>query len=154
MASDINLVTRAIEQQFAAIEQQIFCADMFSPWRGSFEVKKVYVSKENADIKLDLDVRLAHWPEGVSVKVYKHKALAVLPYVKDESVVRENLGTEPMPAKFWKESFYFSRRIDLDEGRYVLREGNEMTMANGQQCLDMLKAFIIEIEEILAEAKS
>jgi len=149
MTAEINRVTRAIEQQFAAMEQQILGADMFAAWRGSFEIRKVIVTKENADIKCDLDVRLSHWPEGVEIKLYKHKALAVLPAVKDESVVREYLAIEPMPAKFWKDCFYFSHRTDLDDARYVLREGNEMTMADSQRCLEMLKGFIEEIEAIL-----
>ncbi len=152
MTNDINSITQSIEQKFGEIEHQIFSGEMFSHWRGAFEVKKVYIKKENADIKCDLDVRLAHWPEGVFVKVYKHKALAVLPYVKDESVVREHLKIEPVPCKFWKDAFYFSHIDDLDEGRYVLRQGNDMTEADGRQCLDMLKAFIEEIEGILQQS--
>ena len=61
------------------IERQIFEGDMFSAWGGGFQVKKTYIQKENSDIKCDLDVRLEHWPEGVEVKLYKHKTLAVLP---------------------------------------------------------------------------
>ncbi|WP_027855932.1 hypothetical protein [Marinobacterium jannaschii] len=149
MSNDINQITQEIERKFDGIEQQIFAGEMFDQWRGSFEVKKIYVKKENADIKLDLDVRLMHWPEGVVVKVYKHKALAALPYVKDEAVVREHLKSEPQPAKFWKDAFYFSRRTDLDNGRYVLRDGNAMTDADADICLQMLKTFIEEVESIL-----
>ncbi|MEH6578932.1 MAG: hypothetical protein V7731_17860 [Amphritea sp.] len=149
MSNDINLITQQIETKMDAIESQIFSGDMFAQWRGSFEVKKVYIKKENADIKCDLDVRLQHWPEGVVVKVYKHKALAVLPSVNDENIAREHLKKEPMPSKFWKDTFYFSHRTDLDEGRYVLREGNDMTDADGNTCLEMLKGFIEEVEGIL-----
>jgi len=149
VSNDINQITQEIERKFDGIEQQIFAGEMFAQWRGSFEVKKTYVKKENADINLDLDVRLMHWPEGVVVKVYKHKALAALPYVKDEEVVREHLKSEPQPAKFWKDAFYFSRRTDLDDGRYVLREGNDMTDADAETCLQMLKEFIEEVESIV-----
>lgn len=149
MSNTINQITQAIEDKFSTLEATLFSGEMFANWRGSFEVKKVYLKKEGADIKCDLDIRLSHWPEGVFVKVYKHKALAVLPYVKDEAVVRAHLKTEPVPCKFWKDAFYFSHIDDLDEGRYVLREGNNMTDADGQQCLDMLKTFIEEIESIL-----
>ena len=149
MSNDINLITQAIEEKFSNIEASIFSGDMFAQWRGRFEVRKTYVRKENADIKCDLDIRLSEWPEGVFVKVYKHKALAVLPYVKDEAVVREHLKAEPVPCKFWKDAFYFSHIEDLDEGRYVLREGNDMTDTDGEQCLAMLKTFIEEIEGIL-----
>jgi len=151
VSNDINLIAQHIEAKFDEIESQIFSGELFTPWRGTFEVKKVYIKKENADIKCDLDVRLQHWPEGVVVKVYKHKALAVLPYVKDETVAREHLKLNPMPAKFWKEAFYFSRRTDLDEGRYVQREGNEMTDADTGTCLQMLRAFIEEINSILQD---
>lgn len=149
MSNDINLITLHIENKFDEIESQIFKGELFAQWRGSFEVKKVYIKKENDDIKCDLDVRLKHWPEGVVVKVYKHKALAVLPYVKDEDVARDHLKQEPMPAKFWKEAFYFSHRTDLDEGRYVLREGNEMTDTDAAACVEMLKTFIEEVNDIL-----
>ncbi len=151
MSADINLVTQQIENYFNHIETQIFSGDMFTEWRGSFEVKKVYIRKENADIKCDLDVRLQHWPEGVVVKVYKHKALAALPAVNDAAVACEHLKTEEaVVAKFWKETFYFSHRTDLDDARYVLREGNDMTEDDAGTCLDMLKGFIEEIEGILA----
>lgn len=95
-----------------------------------------------------------NWPEGVYVKVYKHKALAVLPYVKDEVVVREHLKIEPMPCKFWRDAFYFSHAVDPDAGRYVLRDGNLMTDADEQQCLDMLKRFIVEIEAIMQKSEA
>ena len=150
MPNDINRSVREIEMLMDSMERQIFEGDMFVAWRGGFQVKKTYVKKENADIKCDLDVRLEHWPEGVEVKVYKHKALAVLPCVKDADVVKEHLNIEPMPCKFWKDAFYFSHRQDLDEGRYVLREGNNMTAADATSSLHMLKAFIEEIESILA----
>ncbi|BBB27437.1 hypothetical protein [Amphritea japonica] len=150
MSNDINQITQQIETYFDGIEQQIFSGEQFAQWRGSFEVKKIYIKKENADIKCDLDVRLQHWPEGVVVKVYKHKALAVLPSVNDESIAREHLKQEPMPSKFWKGTFYFSLRTDLDDARYVLREGNEMTDVDAGTCLAMLKGFIEEVEGILA----
>ncbi|MCV6587994.1 MAG: hypothetical protein OIF57_03035 [Marinobacterium sp.] len=161
MTTDISRVTRsieqqfmAIEQQFMAIEQQILSAETFAAWHGSFEIKKVIVSKEGADNKCDLDVRLLHWPEGVVIKLYKHKALAVLPCVEDETVVRQYLGREPVPCKFWKDRYYFSHRTDLDDGRYVLRDGNAMTLSDGDRCLEMLKEFIVEIEDILAAART
>ncbi|WP_432470845.1 hypothetical protein [Amphritea sp. HPY] len=151
MSNDINLITQQIETKMDAIEGQIFSGEMFAQWRGSFEVKKVYIKKENADIKCDLDVRLKHWPEGVVVKVYKHKALAVLPSVNDDKVAREQLKQEPVPSKFWKDTFYFSHRTDLDDARYVLREGNDMTDADADTCLTMLKGFIDDIEAILTK---
>lgn len=153
MSTDINLITPQIENYFDHIETQIFSGDMFAQWRGSFEVKKVYIKKENADIKCDLDVRLQHWPEGVVVKVYKHKALAALPSVNDATVACEYLKIEEATAvKFWKETFYFSHRTDLDDARYVLREGNDMTEDDAGTCLTMLKGFIEDIEAIVAAA--
>jgi len=149
VTTDINMITAGIEEKFGDIEQTILSGETFNQWRGSFEVKKTYIKKENADIKCDLDIRLVNWPEGVYVKVYKHKALAVLPYVKDEAVVREHLKVEPIPCKFWRDSFYFSHADDLDEGRYVLRDGNLMTELESEECLAMLKRFIVEIEEIM-----
>ncbi|WP_417616911.1 hypothetical protein [Oceanisphaera sp.] len=152
MSDNINIITQKIEEKFNDIERQIFSGDMFSQWRGSFEVKKVYVKKENADIKCDLDIRLKHWPEGISVKVYKHKALAVLAYVKDQQLCQEHLNTEPVPCKFWKDAFYFSHIADLDQGRYVLLEGNEMTDQDTSTCLNKLKMHIEEINKILGTA--
>ncbi|GGK79296.1 hypothetical protein [Amphritea balenae] len=152
MSNDINQISQInsqIEAYFDGIEHTIFNGSMFAPWRGSFEVKKVYIKKDNADIKCDLDVRLQHWPEGVVVKVYKHKALAALPSVNNADIAREFLKQEPVPSKFWKETFYFSHRTDLDDARYVLREGNDMTPADADTCLTMLKGFIEEIEAIL-----
>lgn len=149
MSNDINQITQQIEVYFDRIEKQIFSGEQFAQWRGSFEVKKVYIKKENADIKCDLDVRLKHWPEGVVVKVYKHKALAALPSANDADIAREFLKQEPVPSKFWKDTFYFSHRTDLDDARYVLREGNDMTEADAAICLAMLKGFIEEIEAIV-----
>ena len=152
MPTDITLVTQQIENYFDHIETQIFSGDMFVQWRGSFEVKKVYIKKENADIKCDLDVRLQHWPEGVVVKIYKHKALAALPSVNNASVACEYLkADEAVAVKFWKETFYFSLRTDLDDARYVLREGNDMNEDDAGTCLNMLKGFIEETESILAD---
>ncbi|HCH25072.1 MAG TPA: hypothetical protein DE179_12350 [Oceanospirillaceae bacterium] len=150
MNNDINQIVLHIETLMDDMERQIFKDAMFAAWRGSFQVKKTYVKKENADIKCDLDVRLEHWPEGVEVKLYKHKALAVLPCVKDEGLVRQYLKKEPMPCKFWRDAFYFSYRDDLDDGRYVLRDGNSMTETDAATSLNMLKTFIEEIEAILA----
>lgn len=149
MSDNINLITQQIEIKFNDIESKIFSGDMFSQWRGSFEIKKVYVKKENADIKCDLDIRLKHWPEGVSVKVYKHKALAVLPYVKDQQVCKAHLNTEPTPCKFWKDAFYFSHMTDLDQGRYILLEGNDMSDEDANTCLSKIKMYIEEINGIL-----
>jgi hypothetical protein len=150
MSDNINLITQKIENKFNDIESNIFSGTTFSQWRGSFEVKKVYLKKENADIKCDLDIRLKNWPEGISIKVYKHKALAVLPYVKDQQVCKEHLTTEPTPCKFWKDAFYFSNMTDLDQDRYVLLEGNNMTDEDTDICLSKLKTHIEEINEILA----
>lgn len=150
MSDNINLMTQKIESKFNEIENEIFYGSRFSQWRGSFEVKKVYLKKENDDIKCDLDIRLKNWPEGVSIKVYKHKALAVLAYVKDQQVCKEHLTTEPSPCKYWKDAFYFSNMIDLDQDRYVLLEGNGMTDEDADICLSKLKTHIEEINEILA----
>lgn len=150
MIDNINSITQKVEQSFDQIENEIFSAEAFSEWRGAFEVKKVYLKKENADIKCDLDIRLAHWPEGVYVKAYKHKALAVLAYVKDPQVCQDFLKVDAVPCKFWKESFYFSHMDNLDQERYVLLEGNDMTEADTRTCLDKVKAHIEEIEQILA----
>ncbi|WP_315982635.1 hypothetical protein [Aliamphritea spongicola] len=118
---------------------------------GIFRGEEGLRQKDNADIKYDLDVRLQHWPEGVVVKVYKHKALAALPSVNNAAVACEYLKTEEaVAAKFWKETFYFSHRTDLDDARYVLREGNDMAEEDAVTCLNMLKGFIEEIEGILA----
>jgi len=140
---------QAIYQQFLAMEQQILHAESFAKWRASFELKTTFTHSEPGDIKCDLDIRLAHWPEGVVIKLYKHKALAILPAVKDPATVSENLDIEPMAVKFWKDSYYFSKRTDLDEGRYVLREGNDMELSHAQQCLDRLIEFIVDIEQNL-----
>ncbi|WOH38727.1 hypothetical protein RI844_05795 [Thalassotalea fonticola] len=149
MSDNINFITQQIEIKFNDIESQIFTGDMFSQWRGSFSIKKVYLKKENADIKCDLDISLMHWPEGISVKVYKHKALAVLPYVKDQQLCKAHLITEPTPCKFWKDAFYFSHMTDLDQGRYVLLEGNDMSDENTITCLSKIKMHIEEINSIL-----
>ncbi len=149
MSTNINPASQKVENAFNDIENEIFSGDMFSQWRGSFEVKKVYIKKENADIKCDLDIRLAHWPDGVFVKVYKHKALAALPYVKDPQVCKDHLGTEPIPCKFWKDSFYFSHLKNLDQGRYVLLEGNDMSDDDSKTCLKKLHEYIEEINDIV-----
>ncbi|KGJ95798.1 hypothetical protein [Thalassotalea sp. ND16A] len=150
MSDNINSITQQIEIKFNEIESKIFSGNMFSQWRGSFELKKVYLKKENADIKCDLDIRLKHWPEGISVKVYKHKALAVLPYVKDRQICKDHLNTEPTPCKFWKDAFYFSLMTNLDQGRYVLLEGNDMSDEDTHTCLGKIKMHIEEINGILA----
>ncbi|KGJ91536.1 hypothetical protein [Colwellia psychrerythraea] len=150
MSEHINIITQQIESKFNDIENNIFSGTIFSQWRGSFEVKKVYLKKENADIKCDLDIRLKNWPEGIFVKVYKHKALAVLPYVKDQQVCEEYLSTEATPCKFWKDAFYFSNMTDLDQDRYVLLEGNNMSDEDTDICLSKLKTHIEEINTILA----
>lgn len=149
MSNDINSITQQIETYFDGIEKEIFSGELLAQWRGSFEVKKIYVKKENADIKCDLNVRLQHWPEGVVVKLYKHKALAALPASDNAEITSEYLNKEAVPAKFWKETFYFSHATDLDDSRYVLREGNDMTQTDADTCLNMLKGFIEEIEAIV-----
>lgn len=68
MSDNINLITQKIEAKFNEIENEIFYGSMFSQWRGCFEVKKVYLKKENDDIKCDLDIRLKNWPEGFRLK--------------------------------------------------------------------------------------
>lgn len=131
------------------VENRVFNDECFSKWRGTFEVKKTYVKKDNADIKCDLDVRLQHWPEGVTVKIYKHKALAVLPSCNDEGITANYLKKDALASKFWKNSFYFSHRTDLDDARYVLREGNQMTTEDINTCIEMLHEFLEEIENII-----
>jgi hypothetical protein len=137
-----------IEAYMDTVEDRIFNDEYFSKWRGTFEVKKTYVKKDNADIKCDLDVRLQHWPEAVAVKIYKHKALAVLPSCHDENITATYLKKDPVPSKFWKNTFYFSHRTDLDDARYILREGNEMRVEDINTCIKMLHEFIEEIESI------
>lgn len=149
MSGNINIITQKIEFNFNQIETEIFNGDMFLPFRGSFEVKKCYVKKENADIKCDLDIRLHEWPDGVYIKVYKHKALGVLPYVKDEMTCQTFLNTKPVACKFWKDAFYFSHCENLDQDRYVQLDGNTMTNADTENCLLRIKAHIDEINKIL-----
>lgn len=147
--SDISIITQSIELKFDDIEQAIFSGELFSPWRGSFEVKKTIIKKENADIKCDFDIRLKHWPQGVYIKVYKHKALGVLPYVKDHHLCEQYLDDAPVPCKFWKESFYFSNISDLDQGRYVLLDGNKMSVQDTHRCIQKIIEYIQEVNTIV-----
>jgi len=151
MSDNINYITQKIERKFNEIENTIFSCDTFSQWRGLFEIKKVYLKKENADIKCDLDIRLEHWPEGVFIKAYKHKALAVLPYVKNQKTCNDHLNTTPIPCKFWKDAFYFSHMTDLDQSRYILLEGNDMSDEDANTCLSKIKIHIEDINDILAK---
>lgn len=151
MSDTINETAKKIELNFDLIEKEVFEGDRFLAWRGSFEVKKVYVKKENGDIKCDLDIRLQQWPEGISIKVYKHKALGVFAYLKDESACEEMLKTEAIPCKFWKESFYFSHMQNLDKERYVLLEGNNMGEDETETCLHMMTTHLKEITAILSD---
>lgn len=146
---DIQLITANIERQFETIETSVFSDDMFDEWRGAFEVKKTVVKKESEDIKYDLDIRLKHWPEGVYIKVYKHKALGVFCYVKDVAVCDEFLEHAPIACKFWKESFYFSNELGLDQSRYVLIDGNEMQGTDTTDCIVRIVACIKEAESIV-----
>jgi len=146
---DIQSITANIERQFETIETSVFSHDMFGEWRGSFEIKKTVVKKENEDIKYDLDIRLKHWPEGIYIKVYKHKALGVFCYVKDIAVCNEFLEQAPVACKFWKESFYFSNLSGLDQSRYVLRDGNEMQATETTDCIARIIACLTETESIL-----
>jgi len=149
MSDNIKAISQRIELNFNQIENEIFNGDLFSGFRGAFEVKKLYVKKENADIKCDLDIRLQEWPEGVYIKVYKHKALGVLPYIKDEKICQKFLKVKPLACKFWKESFYFSHCENLDQERYVQLDGNTMTNADTDNCLLRIKAYIVEINQII-----
>jgi hypothetical protein len=149
MSANINIITQKVELNFNQIENEIFNGDMFSAFRGSFEVKKLYVKKENADIKCDLDIRLKEWPEGVYIKAYKHKALGVLPYIKDDVICQRYLNVKPVPCKFWKDSFYFSHADNLDQDRYVQLDGNTMTGLDTETCLLRIKVYIDEINQIV-----
>lgn len=149
MSDNINVITQKIEQYFNQIEKEIFSGELFTSYRGSFEVKKIYVKKENADIKCDLEIRLKEWPEGIYIKVYKHKALGVLPYVKDEQLCQDFLKTQAIPCKFWKESFYFSHQGNLDQERYVKLEGNAMSDDDTEVCLARIQTYIEEINRII-----
>jgi len=149
MSGNIQLINQKIELNFNQIENEIFNGDIFSASRGSFEVKKLYVKKEYADIKCDLDIRLQDWPEGVYIKVYKHKALGVLPYIKDEIICQDYLNIKPVACKFWKDAFYFSHCENLDQDRYVQLDGNTMTNLDTDDCLSRIKVFINEINNII-----
>lgn len=151
MTDKIKATADRVESNFEYIENEIFNGEMFSKWRGSFEVKKVYVKKENADIKCDLDIRLGSWPEGVSIKAYKHKALGVFAYLKDELVCEKYLNIKAVPCKYWRDSFYFSRFENLDQDRYVLLEGNDMKDTETKLCLEKIKAHLEEISLILSD---
>lgn len=146
MSSTIN---DFIESEFNRIENSLFFSDNVNKYRGLFEVKKVYVKKENEDIKCDLDIRLKHWPEGVYVKVYKHKALGVFAYVKDEALCQSYLKEQAIACKFWRNAYYFSHFKNLDEDRYVLREGNNMNQDDTQTCLNKILAHLDEVCEII-----
>lgn len=150
--TNIQSITANIERQFETIETSIFSHDMFVDWRGAFEVKKTVVKKENEDIKYDLDIRLKHWPEGVYIKAYKHKALGVFCYVKDVAVCDAFLEQAPTACKFWKESFYFSNESGLDQSRYVLMDGNEMQEIDTTDCIVRINACIKEAELIIKNA--
>ena len=58
---------------------------------------------------------------------------------------------EPVPCRYWRESFYFSHRENLDSERYVLLEGNEMQDKETRECLEMIKTHLEEITNILSE---
>lgn len=133
-----------------SIESAVFHSPSFAPWRGQFELKKIFVKKEGVEIKCDLEIRLAHWPEGVVVKVYKHKALALLPCCDNPEIASQYLKKEAVASKFWRDTYNFSHRSDLDEARYVLRNGSLMQAAHSQTCIEMLQQFIEEIDSIVA----
>lgn len=146
---NIQSITANIERQFETIETYVFSHEHFDEWRGAFEIKKTVVKKENEDIKYDLDIRLKHWPEGIYIKVYKHKALGVFCYVKDVAVCNEFLEQPSVACKFWKESFYFSNLTGLDKSRYVLMDGNDMQQSETNDCISRIVACITETEAIL-----
>lgn len=142
-----------IEAHFDTIENEIFNGDAFLKWRGSFDMKKVIIKKEGADVKIDYDIRLLNWPDGLSIKVYKHKALGVFAYLKDEEECQKYLNEKPVACRYWRESFYFSHRENLDSERYVLLEGNEMQDNDTHQCLEKIKCHLEEITNILSKCQ-
>lgn len=90
------------------------------------------------------------WPDGISIKVYKHKALGVFAYSKDKEQCQALLKTDPVPCKFWRDSYYVSHMGNLDQERYVLLEGNEMSKQEALECLEKVKVHLDEVTSILS----
>ena len=147
-------VTRKLEALFDNLEESLPCDPLFSQWAGQIETRQRRKPKENW---FALDIRLAHWPAGVWVKIFKHNMFGVFPYFQNEHLdaLKMHLPAFTLMPKAiagWNDHYAASSGFASIEARRVLGKGDEVTDAHVRQALSMARDCVVDIENELSRA--
>lgn len=143
--------------RFAALAESIRQSAQFSEWADSLQIQIQIQPVEEGkgdNPYVSLDVRLDFWPEGVWVKVYKHKWLGVFPYFISSNIhaVSMRLMRFCSPAREvpdWDGHCYASERFQSKNERAINEDGNGATEADYNNTLTEIHKCIVEINAAL-----
>lgn len=145
-------VTRKLEGLFDSLEKSLPCDPLFSQWAGQIETRQRRKHEENW---FALDIRLAHWPAGVWVKIFKHNMFGVFPYFRsaDLDALKVHLPAFTLAPKAiagWNDHYAASSGFASIEDRRVLGKGDEVTEADVRHALAMARGCVVDIESELS----
>jgi hypothetical protein len=124
---------------------------------------KVVLNEEdrNKKIYIYLDIKNENWPEGIFIRVYKHKFLGIYPYLKEESHNNKIVDSlfkkfEVKPEKKNLETrYYFTEPFILAESvsnvRAVNKNGEEIGDKDVEIAFNRFKDYYNEINEKLLD---
>ena len=120
-------LNRKVEDTFKHLADRLINDPAFGLESGQLQIEHIKVLREK-ELFYDLHVRLQHWPKGVWVKIYKHTWFGVFPFICEDDLASHGIEFDlPTSASSWKGLRYVCAQQDLDEGRRVLREGDQFT---------------------------
>jgi hypothetical protein len=120
-------LNRKVEDTFKHLADRLINDPAFGLESGQLQVEHIKELR-GKELFYDLHVRLQHWPKGVWVKIYKHTWFGVFPFICMDDLASHGVAFKLTTAvASWKGLRYVCAQQDLDEGRRVLREGDQFT---------------------------
>lgn len=152
-------IKRKVILAFSSIAERLATDPIFCTDSSELQIRHYEPKDHNKEVvHCDLDFRLKSWPEGVWIKIYKHTWFAVFPFIHEADLA--NLGSDcPLSishrdARSWQGYRYVTTRQDLDDGRKVRANGNELTEDDINVALGLVAGYIREINESLCGCRT
>ncbi len=141
-----------LDEQFETLAVDLQKSPLFQEWSGQIETR---ITRHAEKRYYDLDIRLNSWPDGVWVKIYKHKWLGVFPFfqITDSHRLSDRLAVftaQPRLVPDWTDLCFASSQYSVKTDRCICENGDKATDMHLNQALNKVRGCIREINAALA----
>ncbi len=146
---------RRLTEVFDELERRLLGDEMFRRWQGQLQIERTRPNSEQDKHFFDLDLRLAHWPKGVWVKIYKHNWFGVFPLFFDEylgsAAALRGIFTPARPVPDWTGLYYASAGFELKDDRRIPINGNRISEADINMALTKADHYLGQTDQALTQ---